>query len=183
MELVHPGRAKDLYWHWSPYNGWAIDHAIHGWNECLITYVLAASSPRYRSIPPSITRGGRAAGLPQRQVVLRHRAAARHALRRAAVSRSLFLLQLDPRGLEDQYADYWQLNVNHVRINRAHAIANPCKHKGYGANCWGLTASDDYRARSLSSQSEDSRLSTRNSGIPEMCWDTSKVSRPSMRNT
>src|ERR1700722_2204423 len=31
-----------LYWHWSPNNGWAMNFAIHGWNECLITYVLAA---------------------------------------------------------------------------------------------------------------------------------------------
>jgi hypothetical protein len=50
---------------------------------------------------------------------------------------------LDPRGLRDRYADYWDLNVRHVRINHAHCIANPHKHKGYGAHCWGLTASDD----------------------------------------
>ena len=52
---------------------------------------------------------------------------------------------LDPRGLKDRYADYWDLNVRHVRINRAHCIANPGKHKGYGEACWGLTASDDPR--------------------------------------
>jgi hypothetical protein len=50
---------------------------------------------------------------------------------------------LDPRGLKDSYADYWQQNVRHVQINRAHCIANPQGHKGYGASCWGLTASDD----------------------------------------
>src|SRR5678809_1660384 len=33
-----------LYWHWSPNVGWAINMTIQGWNECLITYVLAASS-------------------------------------------------------------------------------------------------------------------------------------------
>ena len=36
-----------LYWHWSPNNGWSMNAEIHGWNECLITYVLAASAPRY----------------------------------------------------------------------------------------------------------------------------------------
>src|ERR1700733_2765486 len=36
-----------LYWHWSPNNGWSMNAEIRGWNECLITYVLAASSPRY----------------------------------------------------------------------------------------------------------------------------------------
>src|SRR5450432_2757996 len=36
-----------LYWHWSPNNGWSMNFEIRGYNECLITYVLAASSPRY----------------------------------------------------------------------------------------------------------------------------------------
>src|SRR3546814_13538485 len=51
---------------------------------------------------------------------------------------------LDPRGLKDRYADYWDLNQRHVQINRAHCIANPGRYKGYGESCWGLTASDDY---------------------------------------
>jgi hypothetical protein len=50
---------------------------------------------------------------------------------------------LDPRGLRDRYAHYWQLNERHVQINRAHCIANPYKQAGYGESCWGLTASDD----------------------------------------
>ena len=50
---------------------------------------------------------------------------------------------LDPRGLKDRYADYWEQNVRHVRINRAHCIANPGNFEGYGESCWGLTASDD----------------------------------------
>jgi hypothetical protein len=50
---------------------------------------------------------------------------------------------LDPRGLKDRYADYWAQNVNHVRINHEHCVANPGQFKGYGAQCWGLTASDD----------------------------------------
>ncbi len=50
---------------------------------------------------------------------------------------------LDPRGLVDRYADYWQQNVSHVRINRQHCIRNPNLFKGYGSDCWGLTASDD----------------------------------------
>src|ERR1700712_5123432 len=30
-----------LYWHWSPNNAWAMNFPIHGFNECLITYILA----------------------------------------------------------------------------------------------------------------------------------------------
>ena len=36
-----------LYWHWSPNNGWAMNFAVRGFNECLIMYVLAASGERY----------------------------------------------------------------------------------------------------------------------------------------
>jgi len=49
---------------------------------------------------------------------------------------------LDPKGLRDRYADYWAQNVAHTRINRAHCIANPNGHEGYGPDCWGLTACD-----------------------------------------
>ena len=80
--LVHAGRAASvLYWHWSPNNGWAIDHEIHGWNECLVTYVLAAGSAALSDRPARLSpRLRRGAGFPQRQELLRHRAAARHGL-------------------------------------------------------------------------------------------------------
>ena len=71
--------------------------------------------------------------------------AARPGFRRAAVLRSVFsFLGLDPRGLRDRYADYWQQNVAHVLINREHCIRNPHGFAGYGADCWGLTSSDDH---------------------------------------
>ena len=56
-----------LYWHWSPVHGWAMNHAIHGWNECLITYLLAAASPTHAIRPEVYHRGYRAGPrLPQR---------------------------------------------------------------------------------------------------------------------
>ena len=36
-----------LYWHWSPNYDWEMDFQIRGYNEALITYILAASSPDY----------------------------------------------------------------------------------------------------------------------------------------
>src|SRR3546814_12136565 len=50
------GGRKLLYWHWSPNNGWALDHEIHGWNECLMTYVLAVASPTHAIDPLEIGR-------------------------------------------------------------------------------------------------------------------------------
>ena len=132
-----------LYWHWSPNNGWALELDIRGWNECLITYLLAASAPRY-AIDPNCYHQGFASGRnflngkPYYGISLPLG---------APCGGPLFLSQysfcgIDPRGLKDRYADYWQQNLSHVRINHAHCVANPGHHKGYGAACWGLTSSD-----------------------------------------
>jgi hypothetical protein len=133
-----------LYWHWSPNNGWAMDHEIHGWNECLITYVLAAGAPRY-PINPVVYQGGFASG----NGFLNGKSYYDIELPLGMpFGGPLFFAHysfcgLDPRGLKDKYADYWELNRRHVAINRAHCIANPYNFTGYGPDCWGLTASDD----------------------------------------
>jgi hypothetical protein len=138
------GAGKVLYWHWSPYNGWAMDHQIRGWNECLMTYVLAASSPRY-SIEPRVYHRGFASGGGFRTRKTWYDIELPLGM---SYGGPLFFTHysfcgLDPRGLTDRYADYWEQNVHHVRINRAHCMANPGRFEGYGEACWGLTASDD----------------------------------------
>lgn len=51
-------RGRDvLYWHTSPRHGWALEHAVTSWNECLITYVLAAASPSHAIAPDAYHRG------------------------------------------------------------------------------------------------------------------------------
>jgi len=135
---------KLLYWHWSPWNGWAMDHEIHGWNECLIAYVLAASAPRY-PVDPLVYHRGYANG---RDFINGKRYYDVELPLGQPYGGPLFFAHysfcgIDPRGLRDRYADYWQLNCAHVQINRAYCVDNPKQHKGYGADCWGLTASDD----------------------------------------
>jgi len=138
------GGQNVLFLHWSSHNGWAMQHAIRGWNECLVTYVLAAASPRY-AIEPRVYHEGFAAGDTFRNgnryydIELPLGPPGGGPLFFAHYS----FCGLDPRGLRDRYADYWQLNCSHVAINRAHCVANPNQHVGYGPNCWGLTASDD----------------------------------------
>jgi len=139
------GGSDVLYWHWSPNHGWAMNHEIRGWNECLITYVLAASSPRHQ-IEAEVYHRGWAAG--------HHFANGRefYGIRLPLgpdYGGPLFFahysfLGLDPRGLRDRYADYWQQNLAHTLINREHCMRNPHGFAGYGADCWGLTASDDH---------------------------------------
>ncbi|MGA0612804.1 glucoamylase family protein [Caldimonas sp. KR1-144] len=133
-----------LYWHWSPRHGWAMNHQIRGWNECLITYVLAVAAPRH-AVDPRVYHRGFAAG--PGYINGRSYFGIELPLGMPGGGPLFFahysFLGLDPRGLEDRYADYWELNCRHVRINRAHCIANPNGHPGYGEACWGLTASDD----------------------------------------
>jgi hypothetical protein len=135
---------KLLYWHWSPNNGWAMDLEIRGWNECLITYVLAAGAPRYAVEPLAYHRGfagGREFlnGKPYYDINLPLGMPYGGPLFFSHYS----FCGIDPHGLKDRYADYWQQNLAHARINHAHCSANPHGHLGYGTECWGLTASDD----------------------------------------
>ena len=157
------GGRKLLYWHWSPNNGWAMDHEIHGWNECLMTYVLAASSPRY-PVDPQAYHRGYASG----RDFLNGRSYYDIPLPLGmSYGGPLFFSHysfcgLDPRGLKDRYADYWQQNVNHARIHYEHCVANPGKFKGYGPDCWGLTASDDpdgYAAHAPATESDNGTIS------------------------
>jgi hypothetical protein len=138
------GGSEVLYWHWSPNNDWAMNHKIRGWNECLVTYVLAASAPRY-AIDPMVYHQGFAAG----QGFLNGKSYYGIELPLGMpYGGPLFFTHysfcgLDPHRLKDRYADYWELNLRHVAINHAHCVANPSNYKGYGESCWGLTASDD----------------------------------------
>ncbi len=135
---------KVLYWHWSPNNGWAMDHEIRGWDECLVTYVLAASAPRY-GIDPIVYHHGYAAG---RNYLNGKSYYGIELPLGMPYGGPLFFTHysfcgLDPHGLKDHYVDYWEQNVRHVRINHAHCVANPHRYKGYSSACWGLTSSDD----------------------------------------
>lgn len=137
------GGEQVLYWHWSPRHGWAMNHRITGWNECLVTYVLAAASPTHAIAPEVYHRGWTDSpvfrnGRRYHGVELPLGPAYGGPLFFAHYS----FLGLDPRGLRDRYADYWAQNRAHTLINRAHCIANPGGHAGYGPSCWGLTASD-----------------------------------------
>jgi hypothetical protein len=150
------GGRDALYWHWSPFNGWAMNHEIRGWNECLITYVLAASAPRY-AIAPEVYHRGFAAGGGFLNGKIWYDVELPLGM---PFGGPLFFAHysfcgLDPRGLRDRYADYWTQNVHHVLINRAHCIANPGQFAGYGERCWGLTASDDWQGYSAHAPDND----------------------------
>lgn len=135
-----------IFWHWSPDYQWEMDFMIEGYNECLITYVLAASSPQH-AIDPEVyhegwARGGaittdvKAYGIP---LILKHNTV-------GDKGGPLFwahysYLGLNPKGLSDRYANYWDLNVNHSTINYKYCVENPEDYETYSKESWGLTAS------------------------------------------
>jgi hypothetical protein len=135
-----------LYWHWSPDYGWELNLAIRGYNECLILYVLAASSPTY-PIPAKVyhqgwARAGAINTLSRKYgytLTLKHNGAEEYGgpLFWAHYS----YLGLDPRYLKDSYAYYWQQNKYQTLINWKWCTLNPEKYAGYSKDCWGLTAS------------------------------------------
>ncbi|MNS31035.1 hypothetical protein D3C72_630790 [compost metagenome] len=147
-----------LYWHWSPNNGWAMNFPLYGWNECFITYVLAASSPRY-PINADVYHKGWASEKSTHFKNGKEFYGIKLPLGFDYGGPLFFthysFLGLDPRGLKDQYADYWELNRNQTLINYEHCVRNPNKFKGYGSNCWGLTASDNYEGYNAHSPTND----------------------------
>lgn len=145
-----------LYWHWSPDNGWAMNFPVRGFNECLIMYVLAASGERYPVSPAVYHRGWAESNFFKNGKEF-------YGIKLPLgfdYGGPLFFshysfLGLDPRGLKDRYADYWEQNKNHTLINRAYCVDNPKEFKGYGENCWGLTASDTYNGYDAHSPTND----------------------------
>ena len=136
-----------LYWHWSPAYEWKMNFPVDGYNECLIMYILAASSPTH-GVPAEVyhegwARNGQINENPARyknyNLGMNHHNKDGHAgpLFWAHYS----YLGLDPRGLKDRYADYWEHNKNHALIHYQWCVDNPNGFKGYGPNSWGLTSS------------------------------------------
>lgn len=140
------GGQNAIYWHWSPDFGWDMNFKVEGYNECLILYILAASSPTFPVSASAYHEGwARSGGIKTTSgkygyvLTLKHNGAEEY-------GGPLFwshysYLGLDPRNLKDRYADYWQQNKNHTLINWKWCSVNPLKYKGYSDKCWGLTAS------------------------------------------
>jgi hypothetical protein len=145
---------KTLYWEWSPDYGYNLK--IQGYNETLITYVMAASSPTH-----TITEDVYTIGYANNGGIKNGRSYYGYVLPLGQdYGGPLFFTQysflgIDPRHLKDQFADYWEQNVNQSLINWAYCQANPKKYPGYGPGIWGLTASDNPNGYSAQSPAND----------------------------
>ncbi|MDX1954456.1 MAG: glucoamylase family protein [Chitinophagaceae bacterium] len=145
-----------LYWHYSPDKGWIMNMPIRGWNECLITYVLAASSPTH-GIPKAVYTGGWAGGTG----FINGNSYYGYTLPLGpSQGGPLFFehysfMGINPNGLSDVYANYATQTKNHTLINYQYCKTNPKGWQGYSDSCWGLTASDIPAGYTASSPTND----------------------------
>lgn len=137
-----------LYWHWSPNYGWKINFKLEGYNETMITYILAAASPNYS--PDNIAQAYRQGWLKNGaikssvikngvEVIVNHNGA------NGNVGPMFFshysFLGLDPRGLYDEFVNWGNVAQNHTKIMYQYCVSNPKSFAGYSTKNWGLTAS------------------------------------------
>lgn len=149
-------RNDALFWHWSPSVGWKMNMKISGWNEGLIAYVLGASSPTHSISKSSYDSGwARGGGIGNGKEFYGITLPLGSDFGGPLFFAHYSFLGLDPRGLSDQYANYWEQNVAHARINHAYCAANPYKKTGYSDTCWGITASDIPSGYGASSPTND----------------------------
>lgn len=150
-----------IYWHWSAEWGWQIQHPLIGFNEVMITYLLAMSSPTHAVAPEMYYSGW--ASQSDRAVSYRRGWSASTDGDHYGNGRTYYNIKLDvgvgtggplffthysffgfdPHSLHDRYtSSYFENNRNIALINRAYCIADPKHFPGYGGDAWGLTASD-----------------------------------------
>jgi hypothetical protein len=134
---------NSLTWHWSPNYGFEKNLKIRGWNEALITYIMAAASPTHSITKEVYEQGwGYGSNMINGNTFYGIKLPLGRDYGGPLFFEQYTFLGVDPRKLKDQYADYWEQAVNHTLINRQHCIENPYNYVGYNEHCWGLTASD-----------------------------------------
>ena len=150
-----------IYWHWSPQWGFQIHHPLIGFNETMVVYLLAIASPTH-SVPADMYYSGWASQ-DKRALEYRQGWSGSPDGNHYGNGTTYFGIKLDvgvgsggplffthysfmgfdPHALHDRYTrSYFDNNRNIALINRAYCIANPKHYAGYGADAWGLTASD-----------------------------------------
>lgn len=136
-----------LYWHWSPEYNWEMNFPVGGYNECLIMYILAAASPTH-SIKKEVYEKGwaRDGRIVSKDSLYGNALIFDYYEHDTSAIGPLFwahysYLGLNPTGLSDQYANYWDLVKNQARIHYRYAQENPEDFKFYGDSLWGLTSS------------------------------------------
>jgi hypothetical protein len=175
------GGQSVLYWHWSPDKNWIMNHQIKGYNEALIVYVLAASSPTH-PINTQVYHEGWASngGIKNNKKFYDVTLPLGFDLGGPLFFAHYSFLGLDPRNLADQYGNYWTQNVNHSLINFRYCVDNPKNFSGYSEDNWGLTASDNQSGYSAHSPTNDLGVISPTAALSSMPY-TPEESKRAMR--
>lgn len=153
------GIQNGLYWQYNPdYTStndiWSIP--VTGWNEALVTYILAASNPDYTISKTVYDQGwARSGAMKNGNTYYGTQLPLGPNLGGPLFFSHYSFLGLDPAKISDQYADYLVQNTAHSKINYQYCAANPGQYYGYSDLCWGLTASDDPGGYSAHSPTND----------------------------
>lgn len=145
---------NSLTWHWSPNYGFDINMMLRGYNETLISYVVASTSTSH-PIPATAYHQGYAnnGGIKNGNTYYGIKLPLGEPYGGPLFFTHYSFLGLNPKNLSDTYANYWEQNVNQSLINHAYCKTNPKKFAGYNDFSWGLTACDNpwgYNAHSPS---------------------------------
>lgn len=133
---------------------------LQGYNECMIVYILAAASPTH-GVPAECYHEGwaRSGGIKSSAAPYGYPLEVKHNGAEATGGPLFWAhyswIGLDPRNLKDQYANWWNVVCNHAMSDYAYCVANPKGYKGYGKDCWGLTASYSPKGYSAHSPAND----------------------------
>lgn len=138
------GNSGKLFWHWSPSKEWEMNMPISGFNECLITYVLALSSPTHPISAETYQNCWIKLGnYTNARSYLGYNLNVGFPFGGPLFFSHYSFIGLDPRQMGDSYTRYWTHNLTHTLINREYCINNAPKTNQYSGKVWGLTASDN----------------------------------------
>jgi hypothetical protein len=146
----HTNGEKKLYWHWSPNNGFDMNFPVWGYNECLITYIMSASS-QFHAISKDAYNGTWVGSAGFKNGKSYYGMLLPLGNYDEDKGGPLFFEQytflgINPNGLKDSLGnDYFLQGKNHTLIQREYCKENPKNFKGYSDVCWGLTAGDSYK--------------------------------------
>jgi hypothetical protein len=132
-----------LYWHWSPDYAWQMNTPITGWNEALITYVLALASPTHPVTPSVYQSGWVTASFSTAKSYEGYSISLGPEYGGPLFFTHYSFIGLDPHFMQDSYANYLEHNVKQTLINRSYCLYSAPSAYQYTTNIWGLTASDN----------------------------------------
>ncbi|MEG1684411.1 MAG: glucoamylase family protein [Bacteroides sp.] len=137
------GENNGLYWHWSPTHGFEMNMKIAGFNECMVTYILAVSSPTHPISRAAYNYWTSTSGY-QTKTYNGYTIQASMPYTGPLFFVHYSFIGLDPREMADSFVPggYWVRNVTQTLINRAYCLETAPKANLYSPQYWGLTASD-----------------------------------------